>query len=486
MTDLSQVSTDDLKAYQAGDLKSVSTAGLIAIQSAMKGVTPTPAKPQTSVMDDIKQGAGDLAAGALRGAGSIGATILAPFDAAARGLNGGKPVSVGGYNVLGIDRRTGMDEGLRSMGANPDSMAFKGGKLAAEVAGTAGVGGVLANGARAVGASAPVVDALASGGMSGGANMLTRTASGALNGAASTALVDPEHAGTGALVGGAIPGSVKVAGMAVSALSDYIKSSAYKLMQSAIKPTIAQLRSGEADTAIQTLLSLGISPNKAGVNKLRDLIEQKNADIADAIQNSGATISKQNVLQKLGDVRAKFSNQVSPTSDLGAIDAVGNDFAAHPNIPGNDIPVQQAQEMKQGTYKVLAKKYGQMGSADIEAQKGLARGLKDEIATAVPEVGPLNADESKLISTLNVAERRAFMDLNKNPLGLSTLAKNPMAWAAFMADRSPAFKALAARAVNQVAGASLGAGNALESAMSLPGVRNATQLTFSRAQGTQQ
>ena len=107
--------------------------------------------------------------------------------------------------------------------------------------------------------------------------------------------------------------------------------------------------------------------------------------------------------------------------------------------------------MKQGTYNVLAGKYGQVGSAETEAQKGLARGLKDEIAAAVPGVGEMNAEESRLLATLSVTERRALMDANKNPMGLAMLAHNPLSWMAFMADKSAAFKSLAARAINSAA-----------------------------------
>jgi hypothetical protein len=125
-----------------------------------------------------------------------------------------------------------------------------------------------------------------------------------------------------------------------------------------------------------------------------------------------------------------------------------DDFMQHPTYPGQTLPIQAAQELKKGTYKTLSKKYGQLGSAEVEAQKGLARGLKDEIANAIPEISGLNAQEAKLITTLNVAERRALMELNKNPMGLAALTTDPRAWAAFMADRSSAFKALAARMLN--------------------------------------
>ena len=114
-----------------------------------------------------------------------------------------------------------------------------------------------------------------------------------------------------------------------------------------------------------------------------------------------------------------------------------------------NIPVQLAQKLKQGTYKTLKGKYGEEGSASTEAQKGLARGLKENIAEVVPGIGALNAEESRLFKTLGVAERRSLMDMNKNPLGLAALAGNPTGFAAFMADRSAAFKALVARMMNR-------------------------------------
>jgi hypothetical protein len=121
---------------------------------------------------------------------------------------------------------------------------------------------------------------------------------------------------------------------------------------------------------------------------------------------------------------------------------------------------------------VLSKKYGQMGGAEVEAQKGLARGLKEEIANAVPEIAGLNAQESKLITTLNVTERRALMEMNKNPMGLASLASNPASWAAFMADKSALFKSLTARMLNSSNSGLRAAAPALENAMAKPVLRN--------------
>lgn len=423
-----------------------------------------------SLMDQAKQEAGNAAAGLVRGAGSIGATILAPFDAAAR--------AVGVQNdwIGRTDRRQAMDAGLQSMGADPQSIAYKGGKIAGEIAGTAGVAGALAKGVQALGAAPTVVRALATGGMSGGGTLATRAGAGAVTGAATAGLANPEDAKTGAVFGAALPVVVKGMGVAGEKVADASRKASRSLMQSAIKPTLKQLQTGEADTAIDTMLKYGLSPSTKGVEKLKSIIGDTNQQITDLIANSKATIPKQDVVNYLDDTRNLFSRQVSPTADLASIQNVADDFARHPMIPGSDIPVQTAQQMKQGTYKVLKKKYGQMGGAETEAQKALARGLKEQIAKVVPEVAPLNAEEARLLSTLNVAERRAFMEMNKNPMGLAALTTSPGSWAAFMADRSAGLKALTARQLNKLSTPGL-LTNKATGLLELPVVRGGLLLT---------
>jgi hypothetical protein len=156
----------------------------------------------------------DLAAGAVRGAGSIGATLLAPRDAAESFI----ARQMGAPELQAPERRNAMSDALRSMGADPDSMAFGAGKIGAEIAGTAGVGGALAGGAQGMGAAPAVVNALRTGGMttggSGAADLALRAGAGAAVGGASAGMVDPSQAGTGATIGAAIPGGVAAAGKA--------------------------------------------------------------------------------------------------------------------------------------------------------------------------------------------------------------------------------------------------------------------------------
>ena len=154
---------------------------------------------------------GDLSAGVVRGAGSIGATILAPYDIA-KDAFAGRGLSL----ESNLERRKAMDAGLQTMGADPESAMYGVGKFGGEVAGTLGAGGVLASGAKVLGAVPKIASALPAGavqkvvealrtwGMSTGAapvgiaqraaDLGVRAGAGAATGGAAGALIDPEHA----------------------------------------------------------------------------------------------------------------------------------------------------------------------------------------------------------------------------------------------------------------------------------------------------
>jgi hypothetical protein len=175
-----------------------------------------------SIGAQVAQGVGNVLAGAVRGAGSIGATLLYPWDKAQdiyygdRGKNLSSLVTGKERPSRNQERRAEIDNGLRTMGAEPESLLYKGGKLAGELAGTLGAGGAVAQVAGRSGVAAPaLLEAIKTSGMSaGGAGMLTRTAGGAISGAASAGLVNPDDALTGAMIGGSLPGATKLAGMA--------------------------------------------------------------------------------------------------------------------------------------------------------------------------------------------------------------------------------------------------------------------------------
>lgn len=272
------------------------------------------------------------------------------------------------------------------------------------------------------------------------------------------------------------------AAVTLESLSGKAKNLARGQMQSALKPGVKSLETNsagvsKASAAIDTLLDEGVNVTRGGVEALQSKISDLNTKIATAIQDSPAVVNKSVVASRLQGALEKFEKQVTPSSDLAAIQRAHNEFMNHPlldkitpartvessvldasgkpftkEIPASGsegIPVKTAQKLKQGTYKSLGSKaYGELKGADIEAQKTLARGLKEEIAAAVPEVQPLNAAESKLLNALSLTERRVLMEANRNPIGLGWLTTSPVKFGAWMADRSGLFKSIVARMLN--------------------------------------
>lgn len=233
-----------------------------------------------------------------------------------------------------------------------------------------------------------------------------------------------------------------------STLSEAAGAGSRRLMQSALKPSAKEVKSGDALRAIETLLDEGVNVTPGGANKVAERVSSINDRIAEAIANSNARVPKIGVANRLQDLTKQVEEQVNPAADVKAVENAYNEFAQHPLIPGDDLSVQLAQKMKQGTYRRLRDKYGEMGNADTEAQKGLARGLKEEIASAVPEVAPLNAEESALLNAKKLLDHRVAVAGNHNPIGITHLSPRPGNLIAGLLDRSELVKSLMARGLN--------------------------------------
>lgn len=186
-----------------------------AKQGALSGLADLALAPVKAVGGFAR----DVLAGQVRGAASIGGTLVDANKAVYGPILRAAGVDVDPVTRASMAARLGsVNDFLRdAVGADTSSVPFVVGKMGAEIAGTAGVGGALA---QPFVRSAPAVSAaLQSGGFAGGLPLAGRMATGAVVGGASAGLIDPSQAGAGAIVGGALPGAVKLAGMAGQALS---------------------------------------------------------------------------------------------------------------------------------------------------------------------------------------------------------------------------------------------------------------------------
>jgi hypothetical protein len=199
-------------ADAAGDSESVRKLG--EYLQTMPAEQPKAAE-KTGYLESVKnniassgQAFNQALTGAVRGAAGIGTVLQRPFESAQRNA----------------ERKASLDDFFKER-TDPTSGAFQLGKLGAEVAGTAGVGGAIAAPVKALGgaALAPLANAIASSGLSTGArvapglaaraaDMGTRMVGGGITGGASMAAIDPEHVGTGVAIGLALPPVLRVGG----------------------------------------------------------------------------------------------------------------------------------------------------------------------------------------------------------------------------------------------------------------------------------
>lgn len=186
----------------------------------------------------LGRGVMNFAAGILPGAATIGNTLLAsPADLREAIMGPDKNLSslvTGQAPKSRLAQRNDANDALmKELGADTSSLAYGAGKLTPQLAGTLGVGGGIANAARAVlpavaARAAPLLSAIetagmSSGGVGGAAGVGLRAAGGGVTGAASAGLVNPGDIGMGAGVGAALPGVLQALGMGGRAVGELFK-----------------------------------------------------------------------------------------------------------------------------------------------------------------------------------------------------------------------------------------------------------------------
>jgi hypothetical protein len=336
----------------------------------------------------------DAIGGAIRGLGSIGSTLLRPFESA----------------DANAQRREKLDRGMQEfVGADPNSTAYKTNKFLAEAIATAPIGGVIGKGLSMIpgasGALPTLIPAIESGGMSAnGASGLyglaTRVAGGAINGAATAGMVDPKDASTGMMLGGSFPVAVKAGGAIGDALGSAFRGKP-------INPVMAQTARESIDAGYV------IPPNMVEPSFKNQVIE---------------SVSGKQATQQLASVRNAATTENLIRNDLGiapdvpmtkatleslrkkAGTAYGEVSALSPQAAADLEALKQARNDAQGWFNA----YNRSASpADLAKAKEL-RGQADLLETALeqhaqaagkPELVPALRDARKEIAKTYTVER---------------------------------------------------------------------------------
>lgn len=396
-TDFSTLSDDAL-------LASLPSRGQAAFGGA--GASVPQAMPDYSRMSDDDllaalparkgQGGGaveNFGMGLLRGAKDVvdtGAQWLASgFDKIAGTGEGGRVKSMNDAGQAEFDRGYG------------DSTAASLGRVGGQIAATLPVGGALGAGVKAAGtaAAAPRVaalgEAIATGGLrTDGAGMATRLAGGAISGGATAGLVDPAHAGEGALIGAAMPAVIRGAGRAGAAVQKAFAGPE-------VAPAVRQ--------AAQAGLEAGyvVPPTQAAPTLVNRLIEGMAGKISTA-QNASARnqeITNRLARETLGVAEltpeAIASVRARANSAYDALGQAGTFMV--------DVPFQAALSRAGANSKAFARDFPALVNRDVD---GLMRAFKTmkqfDAQSGIEAIKTLRADAA--------ANSRAFDDPGRKAL----------------------------------------------------------------------
>lgn len=391
-----------------------------------------PSKPRYVLLDDkapeksFIQGAAqfgkNVLGGAVRGAGSIGATLMSPLDIAAntsarpllRAIPGvGALISaddmLGRGSIVGRDdRRVAMDEANRELGADPNSLTYKAAKLGSEIAGTAGVGGTLAKGAMAVPQLARFAPALQSGGFTLGnaatgsklANAAIRSGAGGATGLTMAGLVNPDDALSGGVIGAALPPAIKGLGALGGAIRGRLVSNAAPLTAQRLEAARQGAKAGyvvppaDLDPGFATELVSGLS----GKIKTAQVASQRNQAVTDTLAKKALGLGADDVLNVdvLQGIRNQASQAYEPVRRAGV-------------VTSDDVFLKSLDD--------IAKKY----QGANKAFPGLA---KDEVGSMVESlrVGQFDADGA--VDAIKVLRESADKAFRTGDTGMGKAAKD--------------------------------------------------------------
>lgn len=194
-----------------------------------------------------------------------------------------------------------------------------------------------------------------------------------------------------------------------------------KMYESAIKPKApsAKFTREQQIATLQAGLDAGITPTGKGIEKIDDIVSRLNDQIMGKIDEgtkAGARIKVPDVVQRMDSAYEFFSRLPDSETPLAALDKIRDGMLAK----GPTMSIAEAQKVKQAIYKVLKDSYGELSTATKEANKAIARGIKEEIATIFPEIKSLNNQESLMLRLEPLIEKAAGRISKRDMLGIGT------------------------------------------------------------------
>jgi hypothetical protein len=144
---------------------------------------------------------------------------------------------------------------------------------------------------------------------------------------------------------------------------------------------------------VRTGLQEAINFTEKGAAKLGEKIDQLETSLKGPIAeatNKGAKVTMAYLEPFVNEAKKVLGATADPLFSEKATTSIDRRFEALKKMYPEGVPADVAQQLKINTYQLIKKAYGKLSTSAVEYQKQVARGLKEGIVDAIPEVGNIN------------------------------------------------------------------------------------------------
>ena len=354
---------------------------------------------EQSALEQLGGAAVATGAGLLKGAADIGATLLTPFDAA--GLSGYTPEQ----------RRAKLQE----FAAGFDRPAFTAGEITSQIAGSIGAGGALAGGIRKAAPLVPeMAAAIESGGLGQGLNIAQRVGGGVLSGGAMAGIVNPKDAGTGAMIGAALPAGVQAIAKSVPAVTKAILGTTSGVGDEPISQAFqAGKRGGKAGESFKASMRGDSNMMDVLDTAKQDLAAMNAAKTAEYRSNMRAITADKSVLKFDGVDEAikdalntvSYKGQVKNAKGAEVLSKMSDEIGKWKSLPPEEFHTPEGLDaLKQSIGGMLESIPYEEKTARMVAGK-IYNSIKNEITKQAPVYSKTMSKYSEASDTIREIER---------------------------------------------------------------------------------
>lgn len=260
---------------------------------------------------------------------------------------------------------------------------------------------------------------------------------------------------------GALQGALEGAGQAVMPVVGKVAESVYR---GYLKPSLSRVNLPKATQIVKDAIAEALPVTKGGLQRADELIGELNGKVESLLsQATGRTVD---LSAMANDVRAwatrTFDRPGRDPRDLKAALDVADRIDQHPSVnPSNlgnqmagnttaaQVSMPAANQVKRDLQRSAADKFGvPTGSAETATEKYASSTMRKGIEAQVPEVGPLNARQSRLLDVAKSIARATGREENKSPLiGVNTMISGAIGGEELARTHDPAAAAAKALAV---------------------------------------